>query len=134
MSRDPSRQIMLDQPSVPYQHRFTKSKFLEVLSTGENLEHKRTEQFLALIGILHQSKNSNLPSNQLVSTLHGDIFPKSAQHSKVWVLLNLREGLQFKKRVSQLEEILVLAGVAQWIECGLLTEGSLVRFPVKAYA
>ena len=29
---------------------------------------------------------------------------------------------------------LALAGVAQWIEHGLRTKGSLVRFPVKAHA
>ena len=27
-----------------------------------------------------------------------------------------------------------VAGVAQWIECGLQTKGSLVRFPVRAHA
>ena len=26
------------------------------------------------------------------------------------------------------------AGVAQWIDCGLQTKGSLVRFPVRAHA
>ena len=29
---------------------------------------------------------------------------------------------------------LALAGVAQWIECGLRTKGSLVQFPVRAHA
>ena len=27
-----------------------------------------------------------------------------------------------------------LAGVAQWIECGLLTEGSPVQLPIRAHA
>ena len=27
-----------------------------------------------------------------------------------------------------------LAGIAQWIECGLRTKGLLVRFPVRAHA
>ena len=27
-----------------------------------------------------------------------------------------------------------LAGIAQWIECGLRTKGSLVQFPVRAHA
>ena len=31
-------------------------------------------------------------------------------------------------------EVLALAGVAQWIEHGLQTKGALVRFPVRAYA
>ena len=29
---------------------------------------------------------------------------------------------------------IALAGVVQWIECGLWTKGSLVRFPVRAHA
>ena len=29
---------------------------------------------------------------------------------------------------------MALAGVAQWIECGLKTKGSQVRFPVRAHA
>ena len=31
-------------------------------------------------------------------------------------------------------EVLALAGVAQWIEHGLQTKGALVRFPVGAHA
>ena len=40
--------------------------------------------------------------------------------------VQLKESIKVKERA--------LAGVAQWIECGLQTKGSLVQFPVRAHA
>ena len=51
-----------------------------------------------------------------------------------WFLNKFATKLFTEKCLSCLTKLWALADVAQWIECGLRTKGSPVRFPVRAYA
>ena len=61
--------------------------------------------------------------------------PKTALKN-IFIFLNIKYIYTVYNTVYKIKSIkfFCLAGVAQWIEHGLQTKGSLVRFPVRAHA
>ena len=68
-------------------------------------------------------------------SLFGDylVFGDSRSFVGMWIWYEISRILL---KIIQVKELIhmALAGVAQWIECGLRTKGSQVQFPVRAHA